>query len=293
MGTDNTWVAVACGSDDTATPSPSRATAASGPGATTPTANSASVTPRSARARPGWAQTTIGQRSTCGGYHTVALKSDGSLWTWGYNSLGQLGLGDTTSRTSPTAVPTGGAVTWSAHAARIAAGYRHSGAVSRPTGASGPGVSNQYGQLGLGDGAAAHQPDPGGRRQRLGLCRLRRLPHRGPRGATAASGPGAATPTASSAGRLDQTARARPRSGTDSNWVTVAGGAYHTVALKSDGSLWAWGDNEVGPARHERHDNRTSPEQVGRRHRMGVCRLRRLLHRGPQGRRQSLGLGRQ
>lgn len=35
---------------------------------------------------------------------TVALKSDGTVWTYGYNGNGQLGLGDTTNRTEPTKV---------------------------------------------------------------------------------------------------------------------------------------------------------------------------------------------
>jgi hypothetical protein len=37
----------------------------------------------------------------CGFWHTVALKSDGIVWTWGYNGYGQLGMGNTDSSTSP------------------------------------------------------------------------------------------------------------------------------------------------------------------------------------------------
>ncbi|MCS6799370.1 MAG: RCC1 domain-containing protein, partial [Myxococcota bacterium] len=33
-----------------------------------------------------------------GGYHTCAVRTDGSLWCWGGNSNGQLGLGDTMNR---------------------------------------------------------------------------------------------------------------------------------------------------------------------------------------------------
>jgi len=36
--------------------------------------------------------------------HLVAIKTDGSLWTWGANDVGQLGLGDTTKRNAPVRV---------------------------------------------------------------------------------------------------------------------------------------------------------------------------------------------
>ena len=39
-----------------------------------------------------------------GNYHFVALKGNGTVWTWGLNSNGQLGLDDTTNRTEPTKI---------------------------------------------------------------------------------------------------------------------------------------------------------------------------------------------
>ena len=39
-------------------------------------------------------------------FHSTAVKNDGTLWSWGYNSQGQLGLGDTVHRSSPTQVGT-------------------------------------------------------------------------------------------------------------------------------------------------------------------------------------------
>ena len=39
-----------------------------------------------------------------GGYHSLALKSDGTVWAWGYNGYGQLGDGSTTNRLTPVPV---------------------------------------------------------------------------------------------------------------------------------------------------------------------------------------------
>ena len=39
-----------------------------------------------------------------GFYHSLGLKADGSLWAWGRNTEGALGLGDTTNRLSPTQI---------------------------------------------------------------------------------------------------------------------------------------------------------------------------------------------
>lgn len=41
---------------------------------------------------------------SCGYEQCVARKTDGSIYTWGYNGTGELGLGDTTNRESPTQV---------------------------------------------------------------------------------------------------------------------------------------------------------------------------------------------
>ena len=35
-------------------------------------------------------------QTSAGDFHTLAIKSDGTLWAWGNNSYGKLGLGHTT-----------------------------------------------------------------------------------------------------------------------------------------------------------------------------------------------------
>ena len=42
-----------------------------------------------------------GQEIASGGFQTIALKTDGSLWAWGNNEFGQLGQSNLTNRSSP------------------------------------------------------------------------------------------------------------------------------------------------------------------------------------------------
>src|SRR5688572_21999754 len=53
-----------------------------------------------AHAATGWKDVSAGYKSTCG------VKTDDTLWCWGDNTYGQLGLGDTTDRLVPTRVGT-------------------------------------------------------------------------------------------------------------------------------------------------------------------------------------------
>jgi len=43
----------------------------------------------------------------------------------------------------------------------------------------------------------------------------------------------------------------------------IAAGSYHSLALKSNGTLWAWGDNGYGQLGDGTTTNRTSPVQIG------------------------------
>ena len=53
-----------------------------------------------------WCQVSNGGNNS--GQTAIAVKTDGTLWTWGCNSLGQLGDGTTVSRCSPGTVAGGG-----------------------------------------------------------------------------------------------------------------------------------------------------------------------------------------
>lgn len=83
---------------------------------------------------------------------TCALLSDGSVWCWGDNSLGQLGLGDTEPRLAPTRIPTLAGV--KQLAANESASFACALLENGTTGVTDDSVacwgSNYYGQLGLG-----------------------------------------------------------------------------------------------------------------------------------------------
>jgi alpha-tubulin suppressor-like RCC1 family protein len=79
-----------------------------------------------------------------GHYHSLARKTDGTLWAWGQNNLGQLGIGNTTNQTVP--VQVGAATNW----ASISVGDYHSFAL-KTDGTLWAWGYNISGQLGIGN----------------------------------------------------------------------------------------------------------------------------------------------
>ena len=51
--------------------------------------------------------------------------------------------------------------------------------------------------------------------------------------------------------------------GTNTNWAMVVGGETHSMGIKNDGSLWAWGDNSDGQLGLADTISRTTPTRVG------------------------------
>ena len=91
---------------------------------------------------------------SAGSIHSIVIKENGTMWSWGYNHQGQLGLGDTTHRSSP--VQIGALTTWASVAAGTGA---YNNLAIKTDGTLWSWGSNSYhGQLGLGNMTSYSSP---------------------------------------------------------------------------------------------------------------------------------------
>ena len=177
------------------------------------------------------------------GYHTAAIKTDGTLWIWGRGANGRLGTNNVNDSSTPVTTFAGG-TNWK----QVSAGGSHTAALktdgtlwtwgSGDSGRLGNAVTTgsistpvttfaggtNWKQVSGGGGiTAAIKTD--GTLWVFGSANLRALGN----GKTIGD---ISTPITTFAG--------------GTNWKQVSAGNSHTAAIKTDGTLWTWGDGGYG-----------------------------------------------
>jgi len=197
---------------------------------------------------------------SAGDSHTTALKSDGSVWAWGYNGDGEVGDGTTTDRSTPVQV------SGISNVVAISAGGSHNLALKND-GTVWSWGNNDYGQLGDGTGTTRLVPV-----QVIGISNAIAVSAGGYHSialksdgtvwvwgandfgelgdgttiskSTAVQIPGLTGVTSISAGKEGQ------------------GRSWFSMAAKNDGTVYAWGLNEVGQLGDGTYAQRLAPVVV-------------------------------
>lgn len=192
-----------------------------------------------------------------GSFTTFAIKIDGTLWAWGNNANGCAGIGDILISTDPVQVGTDS--DWEI----VASGHDHTIAL-KTDGTLWAWGTNTYGELGIGTtGNSVKYPERVGTAndwafveagvnfsaaiktdRTLWLCGYNPFGNLG-NGTTQDAATFAQPDTAASA------------------WAAVALGEYHTLAVKTDGTLWGWGRNENGQLGNGACNDAFLPVQIG------------------------------
>ena len=202
--------------------------------------------------------------------HNVALKSDGTVWTWGWNVFGQLGNGTTNDSWTPTqagltAVPPLTSVT-------KLGGRPYFTLAVKADGTIWAWGMNRYGQMGNGTVNPLTGPQvtvpvmvsnsgPGG-------------PINNPRQVTCGYQFGAALTTNGTVWTWGSGSHGELGNGTTgssytpaqvpglTNITAISAGWFHILALRADGTVWDWGNNSNGELGDGTAVNRPNPVQV-------------------------------
>jgi alpha-tubulin suppressor-like RCC1 family protein len=179
------------------------------------------------------------KRVACGYENTFAIKTDGTLWSWGINFGGSLGLGDTTTRSLP--VQVGSDTNWK----QASASFYWTMAVKTTGTLWGWGI-NSVGQLGLENTDTQYTP------VQVGLGTSWSQVSCGYRSASAIKTDGSLWSWGKNDyGQLGLNNTADYSSpvqvGSLNDWKTISHGRQQfVVAIKKDGTLWTWGRNVSG-----------------------------------------------
>ena len=203
---------------------------------------------------------------SCNSASVAAIKTDGTLWLWGSNSNGLLGDNTTTSKSSPVQTISGG-TNWK----QVSRGWRHTAAVKTDGTLwiwghnSSPNNGTATGQLGdntTTDKSSPIQTVAGGTNWKQVSCG-------GAHTAAIKTNGTLWTWGRNTSGELGDNTVANKSSpvqtvagGTNWKQVSCSGGGSNTAAIKTDGTLWLWGDNSEGQLGDNTRISKSSPVQT-------------------------------
>jgi hypothetical protein len=191
---------------------------------------------------------------SCGYRHTAAIKTDGSLWGWGGNT----GDGTTTARSSPVQTIAAGK-NWK----QVSAGNNVTGAIKTDGTLWVWGYNSNYGRLGTNTADSYSSPV-----QTVAAGNNWKQVSAGGYHMAAVKTDGTlwtwGKNTAGGLGDNTRTARSSPVQtiAAGNNWKQVSAGGYNMAAVKTDGTLWTWGDASRGVLGDNTRTSKSSPVQT-------------------------------
>jgi alpha-tubulin suppressor-like RCC1 family protein len=197
-----------------------------------------------------WEQVSMGSQ------YTVALKNDGTIWAWGNGANGRLGINSTASKSSPNQITAAGNG-WT----NIVAGTAHVLATKFDGTLYAWGLNNTGA---IGDSTLTSRSTPA---QITGTTWKQPAAGQGCSACIKTDGTlwVWGTNTSGRLGTNDTTNRSSPvqtvAAGTNWKFVNIFGD-FCTGGIKTDGTLWLWGDNSYGKLADGTTTHRSSPIQM-------------------------------
>ncbi len=222
------------------------------------------------------------KQAAAGEGHSLALKTNGTLWVWGSNGNGQLGLGHTTNQTTPVQVGTD--TDWDRLVPELGNQQLPFSMALKTNGSLWFWGDDTHYESGLSEEPPYNiphvqnrlSPIEAGTQARdwkvvsVGYNHIVALKTNGTLwGWGYVPGVGNGATGSLAANTIYNTVVKAPfQLGTATDWKTVAAGAFFSLALKNDGTLWSWGVNTSGQlgnavVTNDQRDHHPIATQVG------------------------------